>query len=416
MTIAIVNCGELLTLRGPARPRVGAELRELGLVRNGAVLIKSGLIAYAGRAKGLVVPRGAKIIDARNRVVMPGFVDAHTHLVFGGDRLGDFERRIAGATYESIAAAGGGILSTVRATRAANASSLLDSAERRLGWMIRGGTTSLEIKSGYGLSLPAELKMLRVISALRARSGLRLAATFLGAHTVPKNFKGRASAYLDCVINEMLPVVAREKLAEYADVFCEKGAFNLAQSRRYLAAAKSHGLKLRAHLDQLTNNGGAQLAAKLGATTADHLEQTSSAGIAALGRAKVQPVLLPGSVYALGRSKYPDARAMIAARLAVVLATDFNPGSSPVPSMPLVLSLAATQMRMTPAESITAATINAAYCLGWGGDLGSLETGKRADVVVHDCRDHRELAYYAGIEPAAVVIAGGKILYEILDA
>jgi imidazolonepropionase len=282
--------------------------------------------------------------------------------------------------------------------------------------MIRGGTTSLEIKSGYGLSLPAELKMLRVIRVLRARSGLRLAATFLGAHTVPKNFKGRANAYLDCVIKEMLPVVARERLAEYADVFCEKGAFNLAQSRRYLAAAKSHGLKLRAHLDQLTNNGGAQLAAKLGAITADHLEQTGAAGIAALGRAKVQPVLLPGSVYALGKSKYPDARAMIAAGLAVVLATDFNPGSSPVPSMPLVLSLAATQMRMTPAESITAATINAAHSLGWGGDLGSLDAGKRADVVVHDCLDHRELAYYAGIEPAAVVIAGGKVVYEILDA
>ena len=416
MTIAIVNCGELLTLRGPARPRAGAELRELGIVRNGAVLIQGGHIAYAGRATGLVKPRGAKVIDARGRVVMPGFVDAHTHLVFGGNRLADFERRLAGATYESIAAAGGGILSTVRATRAATEPNLLDLAERRLRWMIRGGTTALEIKSGNGLTLESELKKLRVILALPEESGLRVAATFLGAHAVPRNYKGRADAYLDRVIHEMLPVISREKLAEYADVFCEKGAFNLAQSRRYLTAAKAHGLKLRAHVDQLTCNDGAQLAAKLGAVTADHLEQTGAYGIAALRQAKVQPVLLPGSVYALGKSKYPDARAMIAAGLAIVLATDFNPGSSPVPSMPLILSLAVTQMRLTPSESISAATVNAAHSLGWGGDLGTLEAGTRADVVIHDCLDHRELAYYAGIEPAAVVIAGGRIVYEILDA
>ncbi len=416
MTIAIVNCGELLTLRGPARPRVGSELRDLGIIRNGSVLIQGGRIAYAGRARGMATPRGAKVVDARGRVVMPGFVDAHTHLVFGGNRVAEFEQRLAGATYESIAAAGGGILSTVRATRTATETSLLESAEHRLRWMIRGGTTSFEIKSGYGLSLEAELKMLRVIRALRTRSGLRIAATFLGAHTVPKNFKGRPDAYLDQVINEMLPVVAREKLAEFADVFCEKGAFYLTQSRRYLTAAKAHGFKLRAHVDQLTRNGGAQLAAKLGAVTADHLEQTGTDGIAALRHAKVQPVLLPGSVYALGKTKYPEARAMISAGLAIVLATDFNPGSSPVPSMPFVLSLAATQMRMTPAEAITAATINAAYSLGWGAELGSLDAGKRADVVIHDCHDHRELAYYVGVEPAAVVIAGGSIVHQRIDA
>ena len=416
MTIAIVNCGELLTLRGPARPRTGRELRELALVKNGTVLIQRGRITYAGRGKEIAIPRGTKVIDARGRVVMPGFVDAHTHLVFGGNRVGDFEKRVAGATYESIAAAGGGILLSVRATRVATETSLLESAERRLHWMIRNGTTSLEIKSGYGLSLAVELKMLHVIRALRERSGLRVAATFLGAHTVPKEFHGRADQYLDRVINEMLPVIARDKLAESADVFCEKGAFNVTQSRRYLTAAKAHGFKLRAHVDQLTRNGGAQLAARLGAVTADHLEQTGAAGIAALKRANVQPVLLPGSVYALGKTKYPEARAMIEAGLAVVLATDFNPGSSPIPSMPFILSLAATQMCLTPAESITAATFNAACSLGWGTELGSLERGKRADVVVHDCHDHRELAYFVGVEPAAIVIAGGKILYQILDA
>ena len=416
MTIAIVNCGELLTLRGPARPRVGRELRRLGIVRHGAVLIRQGRIEYAGRARGLRVPRGAKVIDARSRVVMPGFVDAHTHLVFGGDRLADFERRIAGSTYESIAAAGGGILSTVRATRAASESSLLDSAERHLQWMIRGGTTALEIKSGYGLSLKDELKLLRVIRALRERSGLHIAATFLGAHAVPPAYRGRADAYLQYVIEEMFPAVAKRRLAEYVDIFCEKGAFNLAQSRRYLAAAKAHGFGLRAHVDQLTRNGGAQLAARLGAVTADHLEQTGLDGIRALAAAGIQPVLLPGSVHALGKTKYPDARAMIAAGLAVVLATDFNPGSSPIPSMPMILSLAATQLRMTPAEAIVATTINAAHSLGRSRELGSLEVGKRADMVIHDCRDHRELAYVIGIEPAAVVIAGGKIAYEILDA
>lgn len=416
MTLAIVNCGQLLTLRGPARPRVGRELREMAIIKNGVVLIRNGHITHAGRAKRLGLPRGTKVIDARGRVVMPGFVDAHTHLVFGGDRLADFEQRIGGSTYESIAAAGGGILSTVRATRTATEASLLESAEHRLRWMVRNGTTSLEIKSGYGLSLTVELKMLRVIRALRARSGLRVAATFLGAHVIPEEFQGRPDKYLDRVIGAMLPEVAREKLAEYADIFCEKGAFSPAQARRYLSAAKAHGFKLRAHVDQLTRNGGAQLAAKMGAVTADHLEQTGADGIAALRQASVQPVLLPGSVYALGKSKYADARAMIGAGLAVVLATDFNPGSSPIPSMPLILSLAATQMRMTPAESITASTINAAYSLGWGADLGSLEGGKRADVVVHDCRDHRELAYYAGVETAAVVIAGGKIIHQRSDA
>ena len=415
MKIAIVHCGELLTLRGARRPRIGAELRDLAIVRDGVVVLEDERITYAGAADGIKIPGGADVIDARGRVVMPGFVDAHTHLVFGGDRVAEFEQRIGGATYETIAAAGGGILATVAATRAATEDDLLRSARGRLQWMIRGGTTSLEIKSGYGLSLDAELKILHVIRALRQESGLRVAATFLGAHTVPPELKGQPDAYLDRVIAEMLPVVGREHLAEYADVFCERGAFDPAQSRRYLSAAHEHGFKLRAHVDQLSRSGGAELAAELGCVTADHLEQSDAAGIAALRAANVQPVLLPGSVYALGKTKYADARAMIDAGLAVVLATDFNPGSSPVPSMPFVLSLAATQMRMTPAEAVTAATFNAAHSLGWGAELGSLEASKRADVVIHDCHDHRELAYYVGVEPAAVVIAGGRIVHQRTD-
>lgn len=414
--LAIVHCGELLTLGGPNRPRIGAELRDLGIVRDGVIVIDDGRIVHAGAAHEITIPAGAEVIDARGRVVMPGFVDAHTHLVFGGDRVAEFEQRIDGATYETIATAGGGILSTVAATRRAPLHELQESARRRLGWMIRSGTTSLEIKSGYGLTLETEQKMLRVVRALREEMGLKMAATFLGAHTVPSEFKDQPDAYLDLVIEEMLPVIAREKTAAYADVFCERGAFTPAQSRRYFTAAKAHGLKLRAHVDQLTRNGGAELAAEMGCVTADHLEQTDAAGIAALCAAGVQPVLLPGSVYALGKARYADARAMIDAGLAVVLATDFNPGSSPVPSMPFVLSLAATQMRMTPAESISATTINAAHSLGWGAELGSLEAGKRADIVIHDCHDHRELAYYIGVEPAAVVIAGGRIVHQRTEA
>jgi imidazolonepropionase len=282
-------------------------------------------------------------------------------------------------------------------------------AKKHADWFLCCGTTTVEAKSGYGLTVEDELKILRVMQSLNEQSALEIVPTFLGAHAVPR--KMDADEYVDLVTDQMLPRIAGEKLAEFCDVFCERGYFNVEQSRRILTAARKLGLKLRIHADQLSNSDGARLAAELKATTADHLEKTDEHGIAAMKSAGVQPVLLPGSVYALASSDYPRAREMIDAGLAVVLATDFNPGSSPTPSMTMVLSLACTRMRMTPAEAITAGTINAAYSLGRGDEIGSLEKGKRADFVIHDVSDYRELAYWFGIEQPWRVYAAGKLAF-----
>ncbi len=316
---------------------------------------------------------------------MPGFVDAHTHPVFAGLRANEFEQRAGGATYREIAARGGGIRATVRATRNASLSDLIKASKRYSEWFLRGGTTTIEAKSGYGLTIEDELKILRAIRQLNSETPLRYVSTFLGAHDIPSEYRSRRATYVSLVINEMLPRVVEEKLAEYCDVFCEADVFTNEETRQILSAARGLGLGLRAHADQLSLSGGARLAAELNAATADHLEHTDAAGIAALKAAKVQPVLLPGSVYALGSRQYPPAREVIEAGLGIVLATDFNPGSSPTPSIPMVLSLACTQMKMTPAQAVTAATINAAYSLGRGDEIGSLEKGKRADFVIHDC-------------------------------
>lgn len=409
-SLAIINCSQVVTLAGPARPRVGAELRELGIVERGAVLVRDGLIESVATATQIEAKIDADtlVIDAGGRVVLPGFVDAHTHPVFAGTRAGEFEERASGATYQEIAARGGGIQSTVNQTRAASLDELVTAGRRYANWFLRGGTTTVEAKSGYGLSVEDEIKILKAIKRLDAETPLRYIPTFLGAHTIPKEYSARRDEYIALLIDEMLPRVAREKLAEFADVFYEKNVFTGDESWKILSAARCHGLGLRMHADQLSLSGGAKLAAELGTVTADHLEHTDADGIAALKSANVQPVVLPGSVYALGSSRYPPAREMIDAGLAIVLATDFNPGSSPTPSMTMILSLASTHMKMTPAESIAAATINAAYSLNRGAQLGSLERGKIADVVIHDCADYRELAYFFGFEHAWKVFCGGK--------
>ena len=406
--LAITGCSQLVTLAGPARPRTGAEMRDLGVIEDGAMLVEDGRIAKTGARVAIepLIDASYTVIDAGRRVVMPGFVDAHTHPVFAGNRADEFEQRSAGATYAEIAARGGGIRATVRKTREASEEELFEAAQRYIRWFVRNGTTTIEAKSGYGLSLEAELKLLRVIRRL---GPMRCVPTFLGAHEIPDEYRGQPGKYMDLVIEEMLPAVAAGSLAEYCDVFCEPGIFGLAESRKILNAARSLGLGLRLHADQLSRSGGAELAAELGAATADHLEHTDARGIAALKAAGIQPVLLPGSVYTLGSTRYPNARDMIDAGLAVVLATDFNPGSSPTPSLPIVLSLGCTHMKMTPAEAITAATINAAYSLGRGGEIGSLEAGKRADFVVHDCRNYREIAYFYGVELAFRVYVGGRL-------
>ena len=415
-TLAVVNCSQLVTLAGPPRPRVGAEMRELAVVEDGAMLVRAGRIERTGTRAEIerLAGRGCEVLDAGGRVVTPGFVDAHAHPVFAGDRADEFEKRAAGMSYQEIAAAGGGIRSTVRRTRAAAEDELFASAARRARWFLRTGTTTVEAKSGYGLSVEDELKMLRVVSRLNAVGGPgpSYVPTFLGAHEVPDEYRGRRGEYVRLVTAEMLPRVAAEGLAEFCDVFCEERVFTVEESRRVLEAARALGLPARVHADQLTRGGGALLAAELKARTADHLEHTDAEGIAALKAAGVQPVLLPGSVYALGSRRYPAAREMIEAGLAVVLATDFNPGSSPTPSMTMILSLASTQMRMTPAEGLTAATVNAAYSLNRGGSAGTLEAGKRADFVVHDCEDYRELAYFFGVEHAHATYVGGRPVFS----
>jgi imidazolonepropionase len=435
-SLAVLHASQLVTLSGPKRARVGTELSALGIFHDGGMLVRDGKIESVGPSDEIEKNVGdAEVVDAGGRVVMPGFVDAHTHLVFAGNRLDDFERRARGETYEQIAKAGGGIWSTVEKTRAASEADLLTQAKKHANSFRRCGTTTIEAKSGYGLTPDAELKILHVLRQLnisaeaanairdsRIASGTpycdeavgcemlpEIVPTFLGAHAVPREIS--SEEYVELVINEMLPCVAAEKLAEFCDVFCERGYFNIDQSRRILSAAKKLGLRLRGHVDQLTNSGGAKLMAEIGATTADHLEETDEQGIAALKKANVQPVLVPGSVYALGSSRYPRAREMIEAGLAIVLATDFNPGSSPTPSMPMVLSLACTQMKMSPAEAITASTVNAGYSLNRGEKIGSLEPGKLANFVMFDCEDYRELAYWFGMpQTLAVYIKGERVL------
>jgi imidazolonepropionase len=420
--LAVINCSQLVTLAGPARPRVGAELRELSIINNGALLVKDGRIEKTGRKEEIepLIDAGEvdwaddadwETVDAGGRVVMPGFVDAHTHAVFAGNRVGEFEERAQGATYQEIADRGGGIQSTVRATRAATVDELVTVGRRYADWFLRTGTTTVEAKSGYGLTLEDELKILHAIKRLDQETSLRYVPTFLGAHSIPLEYKSRRDDYVKLLIDEMLPRVAEEKLAEFCDVFCEDRVFTTDESWKILSAARCHGLGLRIHADQLSLSGGAKLAAELGAATADHLEHTDAEGIAALKAAGVQPVLLPGSVYALGSSRYPAAREIIDAGLGVVLATDFNPGSSPTPSMPMVLSIASTHMKMTPAEGVTASTINAAYSLNRGHEIGSLEVGKIADFVIHDAEDYREVSYFFGVEHPWRTYASGRLVY-----
>ncbi|HLK69472.1 MAG TPA: imidazolonepropionase [Bryobacteraceae bacterium] len=409
MELLICNCSQLVTLGGPRRARIGTEMRELAIISDGAMLVRDGRIAAIGTRDQIALQASpsAEFIDAAKRIVLPGFVDAHTHPVFAGTRADEYEQRVAGVTYAEIAARGGGIRSTVRRTREAPQSALAAAARRYRNWFLRGGTTTIEAKSGYGLSLESELKILNVIRQLGSEGELRYVPTFLGAHEVPDEYRGRIDAYIDVLVHEMLPRVAEEHLAEYCDIFCEPTVFPANKARIVLDAARRLGFGLRLHADQFTADDGACLAAEFAASTADHLEATGPVGLEALRAAQVQPVLLPASVYNLGSTHYPAARRMIDLGLPVVLATDFNPGSSPTASMPMVLSLACTQMKMSPAEAVTAATINAAYSLGRGDTLGSLECGKLADFVVHDCDDYRELPYFFGREPARAVFIGG---------
>lgn len=413
-TLLIENATELLTLAGPARARIREELAEPALLANGAVFVRDGLIEAVGPTSEVADRAEADTvrIDASGWTVAPGFVDAHTHPVFAGWRAAEYELRVMGATYEEIAAAGGGIRNSVRRTRAASDADLAAVALRNASVFLEHGTTTIEAKSGYGLSVEDEVRLLEAIRRMGTETPLEVSPTLLGAHEIPDEYRDRPDAYVDLVVNEMIPRVAREGLAEGCDVFCESHVFSIDQARRVLVAAREHGLTPRFHADQLTRGGGAELAAEVGAASADHLEQLDNAGIDAIVRGGVTAVLLPGSVYHLGLKRYAPARALVEAGAKVVLATDFNPGSSPVPSMQMVLSLACTQMRMRPREAFAAATINAAYVLGRGDRIGSIELGKQADFVVFDAPDHRNVPYVFGVNHAVLVVKRGEIVSD----
>ena len=413
-SIAVVNIGELVTLAGPARPRVGVELCELGIIPNAAMLIEDGRITATG-TYAEIKSRGLPdtVVDAGGRCVTPGFVDAHTHLCFAGNRAAEFEQRIAGATYQEIAATGGGILRTVTLTRAASEEELLAATRQHRNWMLRSGTTTIEAKSGYGLDRATELRMLQVLARLDSEGtalgsrGPRIVPTLLAAHTVPPEFAARRTEYVDWIVDELIPEVAKAGLARYCDAFCDDHAFTVDETRSVLSAAKQQGLRLRVHAEQFRSGTGAELAAELGAATADHLETVTDETLLRLRDEGVQPVLLPGSVFALSRTQYPPARRMVDLGLGIVVASDFNPGSSPIASMPFILSLACLEMKLLPAEALTAATINAACSLDLGNRVGSLEPGKQADFLIHEFSDYRELAYFIAAPARPRVFVGG---------
>jgi imidazolonepropionase len=382
-------------------------MSDLGLVRRGAVAIGNGRILAAGPDDAVRAQYEAdEELDAGGRVVMPGFVDPHTHVIYAGNRIDEFELRLKGATYEEIMASGGGIRSTVRATRAASDSEILSQTERRLRRMLAHGTTTAEVKSGYGLDPEHELRLLRLIRTLAATQPVRLVPTFLGAHAVPPEFDGRSEAYVD-LVEEMLPQV--RGLAEYCDVFCDEGAFTLAQTERILRRARELGLGLRVHADEFASLGATRLAVELGAASADHLMVTPEGDRAFLAASDVAAVLLPGTAFGLGKRAYANGRAWVDAGAIVALATDCNPGTAPGESMPFVIALACRALGLTPAEAVVAATLNAAYCLNRAHEVGSLVAGKSADLLILDAEDYRELAYRFGTNPVAAVIVGGRV-------
>lgn len=413
--LLVHSADEVATPLGSA-PRGGSSLGEITLLRGGAVAIDSGRIVEVGPTAELCAryaPRNE--IDASGRLVVPGFVDAHTHPVFANTREDEFEQRTLGKTYVEIAAAGGGILSSVRGVRACSKEQLVARLLLRLDRFLELGTTTIEAKSGYGLTLEDELKCLEALADARRLHPVDIVPTFLGAHDFPAEYRDRRGAYVDLVVEEMLPRVAESRLAEYCDIFTESHVFGLVDSRRILSRAGELGLGLRMHVDQLTPLGGAELAAELGAASADHLEFVSDRGIEALAQAGVVPVLCPLVPLYLRVEREAPARRMIQAGLAPALSTDFNPGSCPMQSLPEVMTWAALRYRMTAAEALTAATLNAACSLGRGAEIGSIESGKRADLVILDAASLRQLVYEFGRNPVWGVVKNGRLAWAAHD-
>jgi len=410
----ITGCSQLLTLRGAA-PRRGRALGDPGIIRDGALLVHGDQIAAVGPRRRIEKLRGARRaekLDLGGRVVLPGFVDSHTHLIFPASRAAEHEQRIAGATYEQIARAGGGIRSTVQRLRRTPDGKLKIRALANLRDFSAHGTTTLEAKSGYGLDWKSERKTLQLLHELHQEQPLDIAATFLGAHVVPPEYRKRPEAYVELVAQRWIPTVATAGLAEFCDVFCDPGAFTVAQARRILAAGRACGLVPRIHAEQLARTGAARLAIELHAASADHLEKINASDVGALALSNVVCTLLPGCCFHLGLAHYAPARELIEAGAIVGLATDFNPGTSPTVSMPMILSLACTYMRMTPAEAIAAATINPAYSLRCHDRVGSLEVGKYADLAAFDVDDYREIPYYFGVNLCGLTMKRGAVIHS----
>ncbi len=415
--LIIHSAGQLCVIPGPGGPQRGAELGELGIIENGAVAVQDGRFLATGSTAPILQTYTAEtIIDVNGRCVIPGFVDPHTHIPWMGDRAEEFEQRLAGASYMQIMAAGGGIMSTVHQVRQASLHELIADNLPRLDRMLRLGTTSMEAKTGYGLNTAAELKQLDAIRALNEQHIIEVSATFLPAHAVPSEYRGRTDEYVTLVIDEMLPAAARwmatHQVTLFCDVFCEEGVFDVAQTRRILERAKELGFALKVHADEFVGLGGTRLAVELGAVSADHLVKTPAADIAALGQGHTVAVGLPGTPFGLAESEYTPAKAILAAGGALALATDCNPGTTWCESMQMVIALACRYMGLTQAQALTAATLNSAHAISRGHEIGSLEVGKQADLLILDVADYRQLGYRYGDNLVQTVIKKGQVVAE----
>jgi len=412
LNLFLKNISQLVTVAARAKTaKTGADMRDLGVLADAGVLCRDGMIAWAGPMREWKehLPPDVPEYDASGMTVLPGFVDSHTHMMFAGSRENEFALRSEGATYQQIAEGGGGILSTVNHVRAAGKKELKKQTVRYMNAMMLQGTTTVEIKSGYGLDMDTEIRMLEGINELGVEELMDVVPTFLGAHAVPPEYRGRTSDYVEFLTGTIIPYVGKKKLARFCDVFCERGYFAVEESERVLRAARSQGMQLKLHADELSAAGGAELAARLGAVSADHLEHVSARGIAAMKDAGVVAGLLPGVSFFLNHG-YAPARALIDANVPVAIASDFNPGSCMSFSMPMMMTIACTQMQMTPEEAITASTLNGAAALGLSGEIGSIERGKKADLIVADVPDYRFLAYHFGTNHVRTTIKNGTIL------
>ena len=410
MNLLIKNIAQLVTVSSEGKPlKAGKEMGELHVVENAAVLIEGGIVQRIAGTNEIAANAKIDVLDAGNRVALPGFVDSHTHTVFAGYRANEFAMRSEGKTYQEIANAGGGILSTMNATRSATKKELLRSAERRMNEMMKHGTTTVEVKSGYGLNPEGETKILDVIHDLRRDHLMSVVPTFLGAHAFPPEYTEDKNGYVELIINKMLPYVGERQLATFCDVFCDEGYFDLHQTEQILLEAKRHGLIPKVHADQIAAIGGTELAVHLNAISVDHLEHLTTKGIEVLKGSSTIATILPGASFFLNHP-YAPARSIVKAGIPLAIASDFNPGSSMSFSMPMMMTIACTQMKMTPEEAITASTLNGAAALGLSNEVGSIEVGKQADIVLYDVPDYRHIAYHYGFNHVWKVIKNGTVL------